>query len=77
MFICTESGSVYEIDFAKRMLRRLRGKATRVLTEGAWKLYEHVIATNGRLIFFWGHGEQQFQMTTTPVISVSSSLGLA
>lgn len=77
MFVCTKSGSIYEVDFTARMLRRLRGKATQTIIDGTWKLYDHVVSANGRLTFFWGYGEQQFYLTTTPVIAVARSLGAA
>lgn len=77
MFVCTKSGSIYEVDFTARMLRRLRGKASKALVDGAWRIYDSVATANGRLTFFWGHGKQQFYMTTTPVIAVARSLGAA
>jgi hypothetical protein len=77
MFVCTKSGSIYEVDFTARMLRRLRGKASQALTDGTWKSYDKVVTVNGRLTFFWGYGKQQFYLTTTPVIAIAHSLGAA
>lgn len=81
MFVCTQSGSVYEVDFRSRMLRRLGGTTKRgsMLVDGIWRGYQQVISRDGRLVFFWSTGpneENIVMMSTTPVVAVSASLGL-